>query len=93
MEGAYSSKGKKKENELEDIDKCFEVITDKRETVIRMSKEAIAAVEANRNAAELAKAEKKSTTPVGAVETEEVKDQDQEKKSNSSNLLEYCPSN
>ena len=59
LDGVYSPKGKKKEKELEDIDKCFEVITDRRDTVIRLSKEATTALEAIRNAAEVAKAEKR----------------------------------
>ena len=77
---------------MEDIDKCFEVIKKERDTVIRLSKEATAAVETKKNEAEMEKAEKrKNTTPAEEAETDEVKDPDQEKKGNISNLLECCP--
>ena len=61
LEGVYSPKGKKKEKELEDIDKCFEVITERRDTVIKLSKEATTVVEVNRNAAEEVKSEKRKS--------------------------------
>ena len=60
LEGVYSGKGKKKEKEMEEIDKYFVVIIERRNTVIRMVKEATTVVETSRYAAEEAKAEIRS---------------------------------
>ena len=92
LEGVYSGKERKKEKELEDIVKCFEVITERRDTVIKMVKEATTGVETSRNATEEAKAKVKENNlnycrRSGDGRSEEPR---QGVENNSNNLLEDC---
>ena len=60
VEGVYTGYSKaKKKKEIKEIDDCFKAITERRETVIKMSKDATTVIEMSRNALEEAKSLKK----------------------------------
>ena len=62
VEGVYTGYSKeKKKKELKEIDDCFEAITERRETVIKMSKDATTVVETSRNTVEEANSLQKET--------------------------------